>query len=71
MMADQNGHFTAKSIAPGGYTVLAVDTAIYGMPDAALLKALEKFSTFATVDQAGEATVSLKLIPEAEIEAAQ
>ena len=71
MMADQNGHFSAKGVAPGGYTLLAVDTAIYGMPDAALLKALEKFSTYVTVDQSGQATASLKLIPEAEIEAVQ
>jgi hypothetical protein len=71
MMSDQKGHFSAKGVAPGGYTALAVDTAIYGMPDAALLKALEKFSAFTTVDQNGQATVSLKLIPEAEIEAAQ
>jgi hypothetical protein len=71
VMADQSGHFSAKAVAPGGYTVLAVDSTIYGMPDAALLKALEKFSTFATVDQGGQATVSLKLIPEAELEAAQ
>ncbi len=71
MMTDQNGHFSAKGVAPGGYTVMAVDTAIYLMPDQALLKALEKFSVFATVDQSGQATVSLKLIPEAEIEAVQ
>jgi hypothetical protein len=71
LMADQNGHFVAKAMAPGGYTVLAVDSAIYGMPDPALLKALEKFSTFATVEQGGQATVSLKLIPQGEIEAAQ
>ena len=71
MMADQNGHFSAKGVAPGGYTLLAVDTAIYAMPDAALLKALEKFSTYVTVDQSGQATASLKLIPEAEIEAVQ
>ena len=70
-MSDQNGHFAAKGIAPGGYTALAVETAIYGMPDAALVKALEKFSAFATVDRNGQATVSLKLIPEAEIEAVQ
>lgn len=71
LMADQNGHFSAKGVAPGGYTALALDTAIFGMPDPALLKALEKFSTSATVDQSGQTTVSLKLIPEAEIEAVQ
>jgi hypothetical protein len=71
MMADQNGHFAAKGVAPGGYTALAMDTAIYGMPDAALLKALEKFSAYTTVDQNGQATVSLTLISTAEIEAAQ
>ena len=71
MMADQNGHFSAKGVAPGGYTALAADTAIYDMPDPALLKALEKFTAYVSVDQNGQATVSLKLIPEAEIEAAQ
>jgi hypothetical protein len=71
MMADQNGHFAAKGVAPGGYTALAVDTAIYGMPDPALVKALEKFSAFTRVDQNGQATVSLTLISQADVEAAQ
>ena len=71
MMADQHGHFSATGVAPGGYTALAADTAIYDMPDPALLKALEKFTAYVLVDRNGQATVSLKLIPEAEIEAAQ
>ena len=71
MMADQNGHFTAKGMAPGSYTALATDAQIYSMPDAALLKALEKVTTAVSLEENGHATVSLKLVPEAAIEAAQ
>ena len=44
-MTDQNGHFSAKGVAPGSYTALATDATIFSMPDAALLKALEKVTT--------------------------
>jgi protocatechuate 3,4-dioxygenase beta subunit len=71
VMADQNGHFAAKSVAPGSYTALATDAAIYSMPDAALLKALAKVTTAVNVDENGHSTVSLKLVTEAAIEATQ
>jgi hypothetical protein len=71
MLADQNGHFSAKGIAPGAYTALAVDTPMGGMPDPALLKALEKDTTAVTVDENGHATVSLKVIPQAALDAVQ
>lgn len=69
--ADQNGHFVAKNVAPGTYTVLAPDADIFGMPDAEFLKGLEKQSTSVTVDEKGHATTTLKVISAAEIEAAQ
>jgi hypothetical protein len=71
VMADRNGHFTAKSMAPGSYVALSTDATIFSMPDAAFLKALEKLTTGVSVEENGHATVSLKLVPEAVVEAAQ
>ena len=71
MMADSKGHFSAKGVAPGSYTALSTDAQIFSMPDAALLKALEKLTTSVNVDENGHATVLLKLVPEAVIEAVQ
>ena len=71
LMADQNGHFAAKGVAPGGYTALALDAPMYGMPDPAFVKSLDKYTAYTKVDQNGQATVSLNLISDAEIEAAQ
>ncbi len=68
---DQNGHFTAKNVAPGNYVAFAPDADFFGMPDAAFLKAIEKETTQVTVDENGHATASLKLIPEAVLEADQ
>ena len=70
MMTDQNGHFSAKGVAPGSYTALATDVQIYTMPDAVWLKSLEKVTTAVAVDENGHTTVSLKAVPEAAIEAA-
>jgi hypothetical protein len=71
MVADQNGHFAAKAIAPGAYILLATDAQIYSMPDAPFLKSLEKVTTTVTVDENGHSTVTLKSVSEAAIEAAQ
>lgn len=68
---DQSGHFSAKGVAPGGYVAVATDAPIYSMPDAALLKALEKVTTQVNVDENGHTTTSLKFVPEASIEALQ
>jgi hypothetical protein len=70
-MTDQTGHFSMKGMAPGSYAALATDTQIFGMPDAGLLKALEKITTPVVVEENGHATVSLKIVPEAAIDAAQ
>ena len=69
--ADANGHFSFKGVAPGSYTALATDGAIYGMLDGQLLKALEKVTTAVSVDENGHTTTSLKLVPESAIEALQ
>jgi Carboxypeptidase regulatory-like domain len=71
MMADRNGHFSAKGMAPGSYVALSTDASIFSMPDAAFLKALEKVTTPVSVEDNGHATVALKLVPEAVIEAVQ
>jgi protocatechuate 3,4-dioxygenase beta subunit len=70
-IADQSGHFRAKGVAPGSYAALATDATIFTLPDAPLVKALEKMTTSVNVDENGQATVSLKLVPESAIEAAQ
>src|SRR4029078_3565145 len=71
VMADNNGHFLAKSMAPGSYAALATDAVIFNMPDAAFMKSVEKLTSTVTVEESAHATVSLKLVPENLLEAAQ
>jgi protocatechuate 3,4-dioxygenase beta subunit len=70
-MTDQNGHFAAKGMAPGSYAALATDASIFTLPDSVFLKALERLTTSVTVEENGQATVQLKLVPEAAVEAVQ
>lgn len=70
-MADQNGHFTAKGMAPGSYSAIATDAPIFSLPDAQWVKALEKVTTSVNLDENGHATAALKLMPETAIEALQ
>jgi protocatechuate 3,4-dioxygenase beta subunit len=70
-MSDQNGHFLAKGLAPGAYAALATDASIFSLPDAAFVKALEKLTTAVTVEENGQATVQLKVVPESAVEAVQ
>lgn len=70
-MADQNGHFNAKSMAPGSYSALATDAPIFSLPDAQWVKAMEKVTTSVNLDENGHATATLKLVPETDLEALQ
>jgi len=71
MMADQKGHFSSKGMAPGNYTALSTDASIFSMPDAEFLKGIAKLTTPVNVEENGRATVTLKMVPEAVIEATQ
>ncbi len=71
VMTDRNGHFSAKGVAPGSYIALSTDASIFNMPDAAFVKALDKVTTAVSVEENGQTTVPLKLVPESVIEAVQ
>jgi hypothetical protein len=72
LMSDQNGKFDYRDFAPGEYKVFAWENAEADpqmLQSAEFRKAFESLATSVTVPPGGKASVQLKLIPAADIEA--